>query len=662
MLLTKARIASYKSIDDSGQVEVDEDITVLVGQNESGKTAFLRALCKAESIDGSDKYEYIEDYPRRKLSEYESTHKANPAVVSELTYELFEGELQEINEDLGFELLDRLEFKVVHRYNNGRTIILNLPEANYVRHLIESSSLSSDEKSKVSDITTIEKLVGTLDGMDLNVESRSFIDDLKQRFADVDKHWNWLNYYVWSNHLQDNIPKFLYFDEYKILPGKVNLTTLSQRLATSKGNTSILSDEDRTVLGLLKLAKVELSDMLSPSGYEASKARLEGISNRITDKISEYWAQSQDIEVQFDIKEDPNDVAPFDNGNNLYIRIRSQRHRVSVPFNQRSKGFIWFFSFLVWFDSIQRQVDEGTPVILLLDEPGLNLHALAQADLLKYIDDLAKKYQVIYTTHSPFMVHGDKLHRVRMVEDKLKEGTKITANTSGSDHRTLFPLQAALGYTIAQNLFISKRNLLVEGPSDLIFLKFFSSILEAEGKEGLRSDVTVVPVGGLDKLATFIALLGSNQLEIAVLHDLSAKPDSRLESLVRDRVIAERKVVNFGMFRTIQSSQGQALQASDIEDIVSPALYLSLFNATFQKELSGVLIKDEELPQGDRIIDRISRHLKDNSIVIRPSGGFNHYRVANHLASNPLPASEIDRDTKDRFDKLFSQVNSLFSL
>src|SRR5207253_372115 len=151
---------------------------------------------------------------------------------------------------------------------------------------------------------------------------------------------------------------------------------------------------------------------------------------------------------------------------NLYLRIKNRRHRgVSTPFQQRSRGFIWFFSFLVWFDSVQHQLQletngEPAELILLLDEPGLALHALAQADFLRYIDELARKHQVLYTTHSPFMVHSDRLHQVRVVEDKVKVGTVISDNVSGSDPRTIFPLQAALGWTIAQNLFISERNLL----------------------------------------------------------------------------------------------------------------------------------------------------------------------------------------------------------
>ncbi len=84
---------------------------------------------------------------------------------------------------------------------------------------------------------------------------------------------------------------------------------------------------------------------------------------------------------------------------------------------------------------------------------------------------------------------------------------------------TLFPLQAALGYDIAQNLFVSKNNLLVEGVADLIYLTVMSDLLKSHGKTSLKEEVTIVPVGGLDKVSTFVSLLGANKLNIVCLLD-----------------------------------------------------------------------------------------------------------------------------------------------
>lgn len=132
------------------------------------------------------------------------------------------------------------------------------------------------------------------------------------------------------------------------------------------------------------------------------------------------------------------------------------------------------FSFLVWFSKIQG--NKNSKYILLLDEPGLSLHASAQNDLLRFIDEkLAPEYQVIYTTHSPFMIDSLKLNEVRTVYDTQnpKIGSVVSDAVEERDSDTLFPLQAALGYTIAQNLYVSPNNLLVEGISDLVYLNHF---------------------------------------------------------------------------------------------------------------------------------------------------------------------------------------------
>src|SRR6185312_12232257 len=78
--------------------------------------------------------------------------------------------------------------------------------------------------------------------------------------------------------------------------------------------------------------------------------------------------------------------------------------------------------------------------ILLLDEPGLNLHASAQKDMLRFIEDLSKDYQIIYTTHSPFSIPSNNLERVRTVLE-TKDGSKISDSIQEKDPNTLFPLQ-----------------------------------------------------------------------------------------------------------------------------------------------------------------------------------------------------------------------------
>lgn len=667
MKLIEAKIKNYKSIDDSNIVTIDPNVTILVGQNESGKTAFLQALDKSNSIEPDVKYSFVEEYPRKGLSDYEPLHEKSPAKVAFLKYVLSEDEIEEINEDLEFTLFENLCFSLEINYKGGRTISLQVDEEEFLQFLIGKAPLSSEISDICKKSKLIWELIETLSKSELKTDETNFVSDLKKRFGEQKENWNALEYYVWEKFIKEWIPKFFYFDDYRILPGKVNLADLKNQVDNAKTNPKAYKESSKAVMSLLQAAGVDLASLTNPAGYENVKAKLESIAIKITDKIFEYWKQNQNLEVEFDIREDKFDSPPFNNGNNLYIRIKNQRHRVSVPFDQRSKGFIWFFSFIIWFSNIEKQIDTNQDVILLLDEPGLNLHALAQDDFLRYIEDLASKHQIIYTTHSPFMVPGDKLHRVRTVEDRVREGTKISSNITSSDPKTVFPLQAALGYTIAQNLFISKRNLLVEGPADLIYIRFFSSMLESIGKTSLRSDIIVVPVGGLDKLATFVALLGGNQLEIVVLHDYNNKPDERLESLIRDKIISSKMVLNYAYFRSdklhkpTKKGDSPKLLSSDVEDMITPALYLELFNAAYVKELKGLCITETDLPDGDRIVDRISKYIKDKNLVLRASGGYNHYLVANWLASHPLTIEQIDKETLSRFENLFEGINSIFS-
>jgi len=323
---------------------------------------------------------------------------------------------------------------------------------------------------------------------------------------------------------------------------------------------------------------------------------------------------------------------------------------VTVPFDQRSKGFIWFFSFMVWFSAVENRVGTNKDLILLLDEPGLNLHALAQSDFLEYIDKLSESRQIIYTTHSPFMVESNRLEKVRVVEDRAKEGAKVTGQLEGSSEESLFPLQAALGYSIAQNLFISKKNVLVEGPADFILLHHMSAVLEESGRSGFNEGV-LVPVGGLDKLATFIALLGASKLKLVVLHDRASGLHQNLEKLIQQKLIERKRVLDFSMFRTPDNLE------TDVEDLFPETLYVDAFNAVYAGELKGSKLSLGELIPHPRIVERLNQWLRGKGITLLKDGGFNHYRVAQALLPRLTEAS-LSKADLDRFEKLFTRVNA----
>lgn len=649
--LIKAQVWKYKSIEDSTPVDIADDVTVLVGKNESGKTAFLEALYKSLPLNAAAKFNFVADYPRKDYVRYRPKHEAKDYDrVVQLTFRIEQALADKINAEVfgGAEIVATgSTFQRNSSIGNTQTIGFSIDRSAALAALRKPLADLEHVDDVFGKATTLSDVIAKIEPLNLPPDNKlaSFAAQWRGH-QQQEGTWDLVTGHIWRTYLAPSLPKFLYFDDYKILDGKINLLTLQQRQSQQQ-----LTDADETALGLFELAGTSLQELSSEEGYETAKAKLEAISASITEKIFEFWKQNQELDVEFDLKADPKDVAPFNTGFNLYVRIKNRRHKVTVPFDQRSKGFIWFFSFLVWFDAVQSRAETKDSLILLLDEPGLNLHGLAQADFLSYIRDLSTKHQIIYTTHSPFMVDSERLSDVRVVEDRPKDGTKVTSELAGSSNESVFPLQAALGYSIAQNLFIAKKNLLVEGPADLLLLQHMSALLEGSGKPGL-GDAILVPVGGLDKLATFVALLGSNHLQLAVLHDRAISPHQKLEDLVRQKLIERKRVLDFSMF--IEPAPAEA----DIEDLVPQDAYIAAFNRTYSKELKATPLKAKDLGKAPRIVARIDKWLAAKGITLVKDGGFNHYRVAQALLQT-LTADSFKPDELARFERLFARIGEV---
>jgi predicted ATP-dependent endonuclease of OLD family len=326
----------------------------------------------------------------------------------------------------------------------------------------------------------------------------------------------------------------------------------------------------------------------------------------------------------------------------LKLRIRDDRHWLSLPFDEHSSGFRWFFSFLAAFSKYEH-TDE--PLVILLDEPALGLHAKAQADFLRYIEErLAPRCQVVYTTHSPFMVEPGKLERVRLLEDKTDdesrepEGVTISADVTSTDQDTLFPLQGALGYDLVQHLFIGPHNLVVEGTSDYTYLTVISDYLGSleEDRVTLDDRWSVVPVGGASQVPSFVALLGSH-LDVTVLVDAQKKGHQRLAYMADQGILQENRILTIG--GVLDRS------AADIEDLFAKEDYLDLYNRAFRKEVTT-----GDLQGDDPIVRRLARFEGEDR--------FDHGVPADELLRHRdeiLP--DLIEDTLDRFEALFEEIN-----
>ena len=658
IVLTGVELNKYKSYETSQSFVVDDKVTVLVGKNESGKTAVLEAIAKTRYFEDDPKFKFnaTHDYPRREKKRYDKTGEI--ATVVTCTYRVSPDLLKIIAEDVGASTFTSQTFTIITGYDNGnrvggvttniKTFFTHFANKYAIKDAsdIEALSLLTSyvkfkEFKTAEDSAHIQKqqqenATATAAGIPAKpIAKRRLVEmlpTLEPYLKTEAVGWNHIESYVYHKYLHPNLPKFLYYDEYYALPSRINIEELNAG--------RLEKDEQKTSKALFELADINIKELTSTSNFESYISELEATGNHITSELFNYWKTNGQLRVKFQI--DRQNVAGI-NHNILDIRVENLKHGMSLPLGTRSKGFNWFFSFIVWFNKIQE--DKKSNYVLLLDEPGLNLHASAQADLLRFVESLSERHQVIYTTHSPFMVDADALHRVRTVFDGDK-GSTISDSILQRDSDTLFPLQAALGYDIAQNLFISKNNLLVEGPADLIYLTVMSGILETQKRVGLKSGITIVPVGGLDKIATFISLLKASKLNIACMLDsfTDQAGKQRVDDLIRHKIIKEKNIRFFDEFSSVTKE-------AEIEDMFDKQEYLALFNATFTTEFKN--LKESDIGDANkRIIPQI------NALIGKER--YNHYRPANQLAKQGATAADFKATTLDRFEALFKAVNDLF--
>ena len=629
LTLKQVTINKYKCIETEQSFEVESDVTVLVGKNESGKTAVLEAVSKSNSYQ-NDQFDTMQDYPRTEVKKFEK--RQDDVRVIQCTYALQGTLIKKIQEDIGPQTFAASEITHSRSYRNphGTHAVFDVSISDFFDYKLGQHTFDKTFKDETRNVASRQDF-DSLREKYQDENHQEFLDRIENYLANGQDLETSLREYVVSKWIEPHLPKFLYYDEYYSLPSDIDIRQMQ--------NNNTAKKELKTAKALFELADINIDGLLKDGDYEARKAELEATGNAITEYLFEYWKTNENLHVQFEIERPPNSY----NNPILKIRILNIKYRITLPLASRSRGFNWFFSFLVWFSKIQE--DRNTKYILLLDEPGLNLHASAQADLMRFIEDRAEDYQLIYTTHSPFMIDSDKLHRVRTVLE-TDNGTKISDSIKEEDSDTLFPLQAALGYDIAQNLFITKNNLIVEGTSDLIYLTIMSSILQSEERTSLREDITVVPVGGLGKVATFISLLRGQKLNIACLLDsfTNQKGKQRLEDKIRDKIIKDKNVRFFDEFADNGGNK------ADVEDLFSKDEYLKLFNQSFS-EYPNINLADLDISE-KRIVQQIQKHLD----VKR----FNHYRPANELAKQGVDAQYFSDETLKRFEKIFEEINKLF--
>lgn len=462
-----------------------------------------------------------------------------------------------------------------------------------------------------------------------------------------------MSYYVFNSLVWPRSPKFLYFDEYYQMEGQANLDALIAREDKDE-----LEDSDYPLIGLINLARLDHRKLVATKNTTELKNKLEGAGNHLTTRIVKYWSQNRHIQMRFDVRDArPEDPEGMRSGVNVWGEVYDTVHWATTSLRNRSRGFVWFFSFLAWYEDIKRQKQN---VILLLDEPGLSLHGRAQADLLRYFDAELSGHQLLYTTHSPFMIDPTKFERVRIVQDlgidatealpKEEDGTKVLANVFDATDDSLFPLQGALGYEIQQTLFIGPNSLIVEGVADMLYLRAVSAQLERDDRVGLSEEWVITPVGGSGKVPTFVALLGSQKgINVATLLDIQNSDKQIIEDLYKKKLLNKKQVSTYADFT--------GGSEADVEDMFDRDFYLQLVNAEFAGQLKAKISLSKLNANEPRTLRAIEAWLADNPMK---SGSFGHYRPARYLTEKLAALwPKVSDETKDRFESAFKHLNGL---
>jgi len=191
----------------------------------------------------------------------------------------------------------------------------------------------------------------------------------------------------------------------------------------------------------------------------------------------------------------------------------------------------------------------------------------------------------------------------------------------------------------------------VEGASDLLHLQVISSVLERAGREGLSQKWTITPVGGSDKVPTFVALIGSQKgLRIATLIDIQRKDQQSIENLYKRKLLKKNHVLTFAEFT--------GTDEADIEDMFDVGFFLKMINEEFKSDLQKPIAIADLNNKIPRINVRLEEYFKANPM--KNKARYNHFRIARYFFENIATLEkQISAQVLDRFENAFKKLNAL---
>ena len=607
MKLTTFQIKNYKVIHDTEVVKIDPRVTALVGKNESGKTAVLKAMWKSHNVVGTT-FDKLYDYPRDRYSR----DRKGTQEVTVLGFDLLPEEAVELVSHLPPAPATEPGRIIYTTFYDGEDEVRK--EVKFDKEL-QAGSSGADARAAMEAVTEV---IATGDGEDLDLVRDASTTALEQV---VEKAPLWETATItaletfnaavttWFNadpdregvageerqHLaqviaqahqgdpggkacewaEENLPIFIYFDDYGQLETKIHLPMYL-------GRKDARDPKTRTQTALFKWSGIDPQEILTlgrprENGetddqvhrrHEKRRALLDSASFALTGDWIEWWPEKRH-KLHFDV-----------DGEDLVLRISDQHNEFPIPFEERSHGLQWFFSFYLVFLVESKKAHKGA--ILLLDEPGLHLHPTLQAKLIDLFERIAEDNQLIYSTHLPFLVDGNHLERVRTVHLDGPEPQKTRVSNDvrpTGDRDTLFPIQAALGYSIAQTLFLGKRSVIVEGLIDYWLIKALNDCLATLGDSLLLHGETIlIPAGGTSRLmplaSIMLASTGVGGRHLMVL--LDSDKEGRQATDRMNKVFSNESSV-------LMLGAPLNLTEATIEDLVPREVYVDALNQAGHK-------------------------------------------------------------------------------
>ena len=304
-------------------------------------------------------------------------------------------------------------------------------------------------------------------------------------------------------------PVFELFEDFSsLLPNRIDMEDIIS------GNDKV--EGYKAARNFLAMANLDYSFFQQPSS-RILKQKIENLNNTLTLNFQDFWQQSigrnNKINIQFELDHYSASYGGKAGKPFLEFWIKDEGERLYPK--QRSRGVRWFLSFYM---ELKASANVNKQMVLLVDEPGVSLHARAQEDVLKVFEDIKDKIQIIYTTHSPHLVEINKLHRVLAVQrddhNSMRSATRILdpLSLSSASPDTLTPLQSILGSLFTDEGFSSRKfNLIVNDTGSFYVL---SSIIHIMGYKGM---ISVIPSTEISAIPLLCNILMGWGMEYAVL-------------------------------------------------------------------------------------------------------------------------------------------------